>query len=76
MTISTSIFLYSLSIITGIVLVVYGLSIKPRKRKQPAGAHDLDISPDSSLSIDADFTLLPQEDSSGDQEALERKLIE
>ena len=76
MTISTTIFVYSLTIIAGIVLVVYGLSIKPRKREK-AGAYNLDeVPPDSSLSIDADFTLLPHEDSSGDQEALERKLIE
>jgi hypothetical protein len=67
-TISTTIFLYSLSIIAGIVLVVYGLSIKPRKGEK-VGAHDLDVSPDSSLSIDAGLNLLPEEDSSKKREA-------
>jgi hypothetical protein len=68
-TISTAILLYSLSIIAGVVLVVYGLSIPPRKRERSVGFHGLDVSADSSGPIGAGHTLQPKDDPSEEQEA-------
>jgi hypothetical protein len=75
MSISTAIFLYTLSIIAGVVLVVYGLSVRPRKREQLVDFHDHDVSTDSSVPIDAGHTLQPNDDSSEEQEALDRNPI-
>jgi hypothetical protein len=71
-TISTEIVLYGLSIIAGVVLLVYGFSIQPRKGKQPLGSHSLDALTDSSIPIDAGHTLHPKDDLSEEQEALDR----
>jgi hypothetical protein len=69
MTISTEIFLYSLTIIAGVVLIGYGLSIQPRKREQSVGFHGLDGSTDSPVPIDAVLTPQPKDDSSEEQAA-------
>jgi hypothetical protein len=74
-TISTAICLYSLSIIAGVVLVLYGLSMRPRKGEQPLGSHCLDASTDSSVPIDAGLTLQPKNDSSEYQEATDHNSI-
>jgi hypothetical protein len=75
MTISATIFLYSLSIIAGIVLVVYGLSIQPRKRDQPTGPGGADVLKDTSVPIDGGLTLQSEDDSTGDQKALDRNSV-
>jgi hypothetical protein len=67
--VTTAICLYSLSIIAGIALVLYGFFIQPRKREQPASAHGDDVSPDTTIPIDEGLTLLPEEDSSNKHEA-------
>jgi hypothetical protein len=75
MTISTIVLLYSLSIIAGIVLVVYGLSIQPRKKEQLMGSAGPDVLKDTPMPIDGNLTLQSKDDSSGDQEALDRDSI-
>jgi len=75
MTISATVFLYSLSIIAGIVLVVYGLSSRPRKREQVMGSGGPDVLKDTPMPIDEGLTLQSKDDSSGNQEALDRDSI-
>ncbi len=62
MTISTAILLYSLSIVAGSALVVYGLSMKPVKREQQMGYDGLDDSVDSFILSDANGTLQVNDD--------------
>ena len=75
MAISATLLLYSLSIIAGIVLVVYGLSIQPRKREQMTGPGGPDVLKDEPMPFDGDLTIQSKDDSSGDQEALDRDSI-
>jgi hypothetical protein len=55
-TISTAILLYTLSIIAGVVFVVYGLSIRPQKREESLGSLSLDAPTDPSVPLDDSST--------------------